>query len=66
MIISGNRTNDGRQTFFEAIIYPALALEKTGNTEIDAYNSMFSINKILEDWVREYPQQWFWVHKRWR
>ena len=57
------RTNGAN---FEAIIYPALALEKTGNTEIDAYNIMFSINKILEDWVREYPQQWFWVHKRWR
>ena len=22
-------------------------------------------NQVLERWVREYPAQWFWVHKRW-
>ena len=50
---------------FEAITYPALALEKTGNTEIDALNIMTNINQMLEAWIREYPEQWFWVHKRW-
>jgi KDO2-lipid IV(A) lauroyltransferase len=24
------------------------------------------INDILEKWVREYPEQWFWVHNRWK
>ncbi len=23
------------------------------------------INNILESWIRENPQQWFWVHRRW-
>lgn len=24
------------------------------------------INNVLESWIREYPEQWFWVHNRWR
>lgn len=24
------------------------------------------INKVLEGWIRENPEQWFWVHNRWK
>ncbi|MCB1463048.1 MAG: lipid A biosynthesis lauroyl acyltransferase [Nitratireductor sp.] len=24
------------------------------------------INEVVESWVREYPGQWLWLHKRWR
>lgn len=27
---------------------------------------MHQINKRLEEWIMEYPEQWFWVHKRWK
>ncbi len=23
-------------------------------------------SKIMEDWIREYPDYWFWVHNRWK
>lgn len=50
---------------FEGIVYPPINYTKTGNNEQDAYNIMLAINQILEGWVREHPEQWFWVHKRW-
>ncbi len=50
---------------FKTIIYPPLEYEKTGDKERDVYNIMLSVNKMLEEWIREYPEQWFWVHKRW-
>jgi KDO2-lipid IV(A) lauroyltransferase len=23
------------------------------------------VNAIVEDWVRETPEQWLWIHRRW-
>jgi KDO2-lipid IV(A) lauroyltransferase len=24
------------------------------------------MNEVIESWVREYPGQWLWMHRRWR
>jgi len=26
---------------------------------------MTRVNKTLEGWVRDRPEQWFWLHRRW-
>ncbi|MCW8951240.1 MAG: hypothetical protein OQJ87_03185 [Rhodospirillales bacterium] len=26
---------------------------------------MTEINQLLESWIRERPEQWMWMHKRW-
>ncbi len=50
---------------FDGHIYPPLVIEKTENHAKDVENIMKQINAILEEWIRAYPEQWFWVHKRW-
>ena len=50
---------------FKCIHYPAIMLEKTDNHKQDVYNAMLRLHGILESWIREYPEQWFWVHRRW-
>ena len=50
---------------FEGKVYPPLVVEKTGDTEKDVLAIMKQINAQLESWIREHPEQWFWVHKRW-
>jgi len=50
---------------FEVTIYPPIIYEKTDDTAKDVQTIMLTINQILEGWIRECPEQWFWVHKRW-
>ncbi|MFW0777802.1 MAG: lysophospholipid acyltransferase family protein [Rickettsiales bacterium] len=50
---------------FDVHILPALQYEKTGDRTKDMQVIMTQINKLLESWIREHPEQWFWVHKRW-
>lgn len=34
--------------------------------EIDIQGTMQAVTDVVEGWVREYPDQWLWVHRRWR
>jgi Kdo2-lipid IVA lauroyltransferase/acyltransferase len=33
---------------------------------IDIAGTMQVITTVIEGWVREHPDQWLWVHRRWR
>jgi KDO2-lipid IV(A) lauroyltransferase len=33
---------------------------------LDIGGTMQAITNIIEGWIREYPEQWLWVHRRWR
>jgi KDO2-lipid IV(A) lauroyltransferase len=33
---------------------------------IDVQGTMQAITNVVEGWVREHPEQWLWVHRRWR
>jgi len=34
--------------------------------QIDVQGTMQAITSVVEGWVREYPDQWLWLHRRWR
>lgn len=29
------------------------------------YEVMLTVNKIMEKWIKDKPEEWFWVHNRW-
>src|ERR1700683_911579 len=45
---------------------PALALIRTGDLEADIAANTQTFTKVIEDYVRRYPEQWLWVHRRWK
>jgi KDO2-lipid IV(A) lauroyltransferase len=45
---------------------PALTLIRTGDAERDVIENTALFTKVIEDYVRQYPDQWLWVHKRWK
>jgi KDO2-lipid IV(A) lauroyltransferase len=45
---------------------PAVTLRLTGDLEADITANTQLFTKIIEDFVRKYPDQWLWVHRRWK
>jgi len=45
---------------------PALKLIRTGNDEADVVSNTALFTRVIEDYVRRYPDQWLWVHRRWK
>jgi KDO2-lipid IV(A) lauroyltransferase len=43
-----------------------LELECTGNDEQDMVTNTQICTAAIEAWVRRYPEQWLWVHRRWK
>lgn len=41
-------------------------IEPTGDREVDVDRIVAKYTGILESWVRKYPEQYFWHHRRWR
>jgi len=48
------------------IITPPAAVRKTGNHEEDIYQVTQAYTKTIEEFIRRYPEQWWWPHKRWK
>ena len=45
---------------------PAVKLIRTKDREADVVANTALFTKIIEDYVRRYPDQWLWVHRRWK
>jgi Kdo2-lipid IVA lauroyltransferase/acyltransferase len=45
---------------------PAVELIRTGNLEADIHANTQKFTSVIEDYVRQYPEQWLWVHRRWK
>ncbi|MCI0624588.1 MAG: lysophospholipid acyltransferase family protein [Acidobacteria bacterium] len=45
---------------------PPVALMQTGNKQQDIVNNTALCNQVLEELVRKHPDQWLWVHRRWK
>ena len=57
------RQPDGSYRIF---VQPEVALVRSGDTTRDVEENTAKFNKIIETYVRRYPEQWFWVHQRWK
>ena len=45
---------------------PAVELARTGELESDIHANTQKFTSMIEDYVRKYPEQWLWVHRRWK
>jgi KDO2-lipid IV(A) lauroyltransferase len=45
---------------------PAIVPARDAQGLIDIAGTMQVITSVIEGWVREHPEQWLWLHRRWR
>lgn len=54
-----------RGAHFRMTLLPPMDLPDSGDVHADTRTIMAALNRQIEDWVRERPGQWLWLHKRW-
>jgi KDO2-lipid IV(A) lauroyltransferase len=57
------REGDGR---YRLTVKPAIAFERSASLRSDIAVCTQKLLDVLEPVIREYPDQWFWFHKRWK
>jgi Kdo2-lipid IVA lauroyltransferase/acyltransferase len=51
---------------FRVDITEAVPPRRDSDGRIDITATMQAITSVVEGWVREHPEQWLWLHRRWR
>ncbi|HLB25859.1 MAG TPA: lysophospholipid acyltransferase family protein, partial [Nitrospirota bacterium] len=50
----------------EIVVGDEIPLIETGDRDADISANTQAYTKAIEDFVRRYPDQWFWMHRRWK
>ena len=51
---------------FQAYFTEEIPPVRDAEGKIDIQGTMQAITSVVESWVRERPEQWLWLHRRWR
>jgi KDO2-lipid IV(A) lauroyltransferase len=65
-VVPGFTIWDADQRKYVLRFDPALELVRTANDDEDVVANTALFTKVIEDYVRRYPDQWLWVHRRWK
>jgi Kdo2-lipid IVA lauroyltransferase/acyltransferase len=65
-VVPGFLSWDPRLRKYRLRFDPAVPLTRTGEEEADVIENTARFTRVVEDYVRAHPDQWLWVHKRWK
>jgi len=51
---------------FRLELTPPIPMPRKDDGQIDIPAAMQAMSEVVEGWVREHPEQWLWMHRRWR
>lgn len=57
------RLPEGR---FRLELTDEIALPRDAEGKIDVPRATQAMTSVVEGWIREHPEQWLWLHRRWR
>jgi KDO2-lipid IV(A) lauroyltransferase len=41
-------------------------MPRTANRATDILEGTRRATAVIESWIRRYPDQWLWIHRRWK
>src|SRR6202171_5409267 len=65
-VVPGFTVWDSRLRKYILRFDPAVELIRRGDNEADIVANTAKFTKVIEDFIRKYPDQWLWVHRRWK
>jgi Kdo2-lipid IVA lauroyltransferase/acyltransferase len=65
-VVPGYAVWDAQLGKYRLRFEPPLQLIRTGDTERDILENTGRFAKVTEEIIRKYPDQWVWVHARWK
>jgi KDO2-lipid IV(A) lauroyltransferase len=65
-VVPGYAYWDVKASKYKLRFDPAVELVETGNSEQDILENTRRFAKITENIIRKFPDQWIWVHARWK
>jgi KDO2-lipid IV(A) lauroyltransferase len=65
-VVPGFLSWDRERRKYRLRFEPAVELSRTSDEEADVRENTQRFTRVIEDYVRAYPEQWLWVHKRWK
>jgi len=57
---------EGRSARHRVHVLPIMQVERTGDPRADVVRNTQRFSAVFEDMVRRHPEQWLWMHKRWK
>ncbi|MBR4152946.1 MAG: lysophospholipid acyltransferase family protein [Selenomonadaceae bacterium] len=58
-----HKNSDGTHTLE---IFPPLQVEKTSDKHADIKSMTQRLATLIEEHIKKYPEEWFWLHDRWK
>jgi Kdo2-lipid IVA lauroyltransferase/acyltransferase len=65
-VVPGFLSWDYERKIYRLGFEPAIELSRTGDEEVDVRENTARFTRAIENYVRAHPDQWLWVHKRWK
>lgn len=65
-VVPGYAVWDAELKKYRLRFEPEVELVRTGDAEQDVVANTAKFAKVLEGIIRKYPEQWVWVHARWK
>ena len=65
-VVPGFTVWDAKQRKYILRFEPAIELIRTADNEADIVANTAKFPQAIEAFIRQYPDQWLWVHRRWK